>query len=320
MIGAWSLGPNDRELAGDLDADGKHEVYVRSPDKAGLLKLVDDCFCLQALYEDQIDGWTLDASDTELIGRFTQKSRDEVLIRNSRSLGLLYWDPCQCRLRLDHVQHDRIDDWTLQQRDRQVVGDFDGDDLDEIYIWADQRAGVIKYRNGRFGLDWVGSGSIAAIDEEHGHSIELNPSDRYYPGRFLPDRSGVLHRTDNAVAVLTWENGQMRVRHHQEGWIGPWRLGPGNRFLLGDFHRIGPDIADPLLDFIRDDLTDVFIHSTWGTGMIGVNYAQLDPNNPDIHEKMGLTWINEREILQYSLELGDFPDDDLLAATGCLLL
>lgn len=293
-IDGWNLGPGNWELAGDFDGDGKDEIYIRSHEWAGIIKLVGNRLRLQSIQHDRIDGWNLGRGNSEFIGRFARTDRDELLIRSSEWMGLLYWHRGYRRLRLRRIQHDWIDGWNMGPGDKHVIGDFDGDGRDEIYIRSAKWAGVIKWQNSQFRLLWIRENNLEHMDGDENKRINLQGNDISYAGRFLPDRDGILHRNRNSVAVLTWERNQMRIRHHLTSpFNGRWNLGNGDKFIPGDFHRVGPDIALPSEDFIQDNLTDIFIHNSWGTGMIGVNHL---PKYDD-HSEIGLTWINHRELL-----------------------
>lgn len=294
-VDGWSLGPDQRELAADLDGDGRAEIYIRHPRRAGVLELAQGRLGLRSIQNDRIDGWDLGPDDREWVGRFTQGRNDEIFVRSARRLGLLDWDPARRALRSRQVQQDRIDDWDLASSDQHYVGDFDGDGLHEIYVRSPQRAGVLKWTGDRFRLMWSRRADIRhRIANAAPATIALTERESSYSGRFLPARDGILHRSADAVTVLTWEMGEMRIRQHKESsFDGLWRLAQADKFVLGDFQRIGPNIGDPAVDQITDHLTNVFIHNSWRTGMIGVNH--LAANDSD---QIGLTWINEYEILK----------------------
>ena len=45
-------------------------------------------------------------------------------------------------------------------------------------------------------------------------------------------------------------------------------------------------------------IADIFMHNSWGTGMVGFNRPSIDPANPGAgNDQLGLTWINPKEIL-----------------------
>jgi hypothetical protein len=299
-IDDWKLGTDNHEIAADVDGDNKKEILIRSSEWAGIIKLVDSQLHLQSIQHDRIDDWNLGPSDKEYVGKFSQNGYEEILIRSPEWLGLIQWDEHKHGLKLKSIQHDRIDDWNLGPSDKEYVGDFDGDGQDEIYIRSPEWAGVLKYQGDRFHLLWIRRSNIQHMDENPSNSISLTGDDLSYSGRLLPDRNGILHRNNNMVAILNWNNSQMMIRHLMTTpFANAWNLSRGDKFVLGDFHRLGPDITGMTPDPVADNLTDVFIHNSWGTGMFGVNYVgALNPTTGRYwYEEIGLTWINESEIL-----------------------
>ncbi len=312
-VGEWNLREQDREYIGDFDGDGREEVFVRSNDWAGLIALENDDLILRYIEDDRIEEWDLRAQDRSHVGRFTQKQRDEIMVRSNNWIGLLEWDNSSDEMQCAFLMSGSVGQWNLGSDDEHAIGDFDGDGLDEIYIRSDNWAGVIKWKNGRFELLWIQSGSIPHMS--NGSSLSLDGSDNSYAGRFLPNpiwspdstqsprpgRDGILNvkrsGTDKPFAVLTWENGAMRVRFDERGGNLEWS-DRENRVAIGDFHKRGPDVALEKKDFQGDRADDVFVHNGWGTGMIGVNHVEFNPiGKPgDIRSEMSITW-KQRDYL-----------------------
>ncbi len=296
-IDEWSLAADDWEHMADLDGDGMVEVYIRSKEGAGVAKLDGSQLRLLRMHQRKIDGWNLGPDDREFVGRFSTQQRDEVLVRSPQRLGLLQWSHRLARLELVRIQHDWVDGWSLGPRDEHFIGDFDGDGYDEIFIRSPEWAGLLKYEQGRFRVLWM---TNRVIDHVNGHPNDawaLAAQDRHYSGRFRFDRDGVLIRNDNwGLAVLAWDGDAMRV--HQtlpSPFSYRWNFGSQDNFVLGDFHRRAPDVADAPYDTVIDGLTDVFVYNAWGTGMVGVNHGPTYPS--DLVDQMGLTWMQASKLM-----------------------
>jgi hypothetical protein len=291
-IDQWNLGKDNWEEIGDFDGDGAAEVYIRSPQWAGILKLIAGRIRLQSIQHDWIDQWNLGKDNEEFVGAFRNANIDEIAIRSPDWLGLLRYDAGAKRLRLVNIQHDWVDAWNLGKDNYHYVGDFDGDGRDEIYIRSPKWAGVLKWASGRFRVLWMTENSIAHESGDPAKAQALTASDQSYVGRFRQDRDGILHRDATGVSVLLWSGGEMKVAQRLNSRFNDhWNLGASDKFVLGDFHRLGPDIVDTGINSIIDGITDVFIHNGWGTGMIGVN--PLLDRDPQI----GLTWIQQGKLL-----------------------
>ncbi len=295
-IGDWNLGPQDRELAADIDGDGRAEIVTRSPEWLGLIAFDGGGLATRSVQGDRVGEWNLGPEDVEYIGRFTRSDRDEVLVRSHEWIGVLGCDRPEAGFVLRSIQGDRVETWNLGPQDQLTVGDFDGDRLDEVYIRSSRWAGVLKWRDGGFHVLWIREANIEHLDGKVDSRVTLDAADRSYAGRFLPDRDGILHRTGAGLRILTWEGAEMRVRVGMDLPLdGRWRMGPDDRYVLGDFERTGMDISDPTHDFVADGLTDVFIHNNWGSSGVGVNH--FEAGGKVTEEQMGLTWINQGELL-----------------------
>jgi len=303
-VDGWNLGRGDRELVADLDGDGAAEIYIRSNEWAGVMKLdpVRNRIRLSSIQHDWIGEWNLGAGDKEFVGRFRSPDKDDIMIRSAEWMGLLGWNQSRSRLDLVKIQHDWIDGWNMGAGDTHFIGDFDGDGLDEILIRSNEWAGIIKWQRGRFRLVTILKEKIPHMDGEDGKEMPLDSGDLHYTGRFRGDRDGIVLRKNRDRGGEYGKKGLyflhlngsnlVWVRRIKSHFNGRWNLGNGDKFVLGDYHRKGPDIADAPTETVSDGLTDIFIHNGWGSGMVGVNFQWDEANDPGVNiQQVGLTWM-----------------------------
>lgn len=242
------------------------------------------------------------ARDRIFAGNFRSRDRQDIVIKAPNDLGLITWNRRSQTFHLISDQSGWIDNWNVSRNDRIFVGDFDGDGLDEIYIRSLRWAGLLKWRGNRFRLLWSQNGELTYLgDDDEDWQVPLNGPYESYVGRFLPGRDCILHEDSNSVSVLAWDGSAMGVRQQRDNPIDGRRIVAADKFVVGDFHGVGPDVGKPAMDYVGDQIEDVFIHSGSSTAMIGVNYTEWDPvGNPGrFREEMGLTWVQDRNILTF---------------------
>ncbi|HKR48553.1 MAG TPA: VCBS repeat-containing protein [Pseudonocardiaceae bacterium] len=144
--GSWQFQPGDQFHVGDFNGDGKDEVVVfngsdwvmpylglLADDGAGGLQLI-------ARYDGDIPGWGgLAAGDQLFVGDFSGEGHDDLYIFNGADWSMSYIGMFQSTgsdLTLTHRYDGDIPGWGgLTPGDQLIVGDFDGDGRDDLFIF-----------------------------------------------------------------------------------------------------------------------------------------------------------------------------------------
>lgn len=102
------------------------------------------------------------------------------------------------------------------------------------------------------------------------------------------------------IATLLWDAGlnEMQVRSRiRKGWTA-FEPNKNDRYVFGDFHRIGQDInvaeLENILDFNTDGLTDIFIADDKRGIIVSPNF--LMDGSKEV-EELDVIWLREEQIL-----------------------
>jgi hypothetical protein len=147
---------HDKFHVADFNNDGKDDLYVfNGKDWAyeymGMLKSKGNKLQMVKVFEDSIPGWGAMAPNDEFyMGDIDGDGRDDLYAYNAKDwateyLGLLK----STGNNLGGVMYaDLIGSWNLGVVDKIIVGDFDNDGDEEVYIRNDNWLGMLRSNNG----------------------------------------------------------------------------------------------------------------------------------------------------------------------------
>lgn len=271
-IGGWHLGPQDRFTVADLDGDGRDELFVRSPQWAGVLRWqaeTGDFACDwisgdPAANANWIDGWHLGPLDRELAVDTDGSGRRALFVRSRRWAGLFRFTnsimTCPWMSGDPAANLDWIGGWHLGLQDRAVAGKFRGAGAEELFIRSPQWAGLLAWTGDGLDTVWI-SGDPAANANWVG-GWHLGPQDREAVGRFTGELDQVLVRSRRWAGVFGWN-------HAAAGMACPWMTGDpaANEDWIGGWH-LDPRDRVTVADVDGDERDEVFIRSSRWAGLL----------------------------------------------------
>jgi M6 family metalloprotease-like protein len=306
-IDGWHLGPLDRHHIGDLNGDGRDDVFIRNGPWAATLISHGN-----GLHQEWIYGQLgLDNNYREVLGRFNYDRRADVFLFNgsvtkelvnvqNRTNGTTEmwwgWDGTA-----------RLATMAAERPEQHRVGDFNGDGRSDVLVTDGTRLALYLNVAGELRRIWR--------SEEWIGGWHLGPGDRLHVGDFTGDGKADIYIGSNHWAGLLASTGQSFTNPWiVNEWVDGWHLGPLDREQVGDFNgdgradiyvrsaryaglmlstgsgftnpwtvspwvggwNLGPQDQEYVGDFNNDGRSDIFIRSPRWAGLflsIGVGFA-----------------------------------------------
>jgi hypothetical protein len=248
-IPGWGgFARNDRFYVADLDGDGKDDLVVFNGDDwsmtyVGLLRATGVGFFLTDRYDGDIPGWGGLARHDELfVGDLSGDGKDDLVIFNGDDWSMAYVGLFRATTggySMTARYDGDIPGWGgLARNDRLIVGDFDGDGRDDVFIfngddWSMPYLGM--FRSAGSGLSYVnrydgdvpGWGGLARHDRFF--AADMNADGRC-------DLWAWNHQDWNQEYLGRMVSGGNGLSASFIGdWVGEWNLGPSDRFEVARF-------------------------------------------------------------------------------------
>ncbi len=234
-IGEWPLNADDEACIGDLDGDGRDEIFIYREATAAVLSDRNGRFGSSTVTVSPIGSWPLAAGDLCYSGDFDGDGRAEIFMRNAHQAGLLSYTGAA--LNSKTVATRSVGAWQLNPGDRSTVGDFDGDRKAEIVVYNHTfppgYLGVLGYDGSQLVSESVMQGPL--------YRWQLTDADKFYAGDFKGmGFDGLFVRRPRAAGVLSYDGiGFWQASTAAYGRIGKWPLQAGDVSTVGDFDGDG---------------------------------------------------------------------------------
>jgi hypothetical protein len=240
QMSGWQFHRHDRFAVADFDGNGRFDLVVANGDDwstpyLGMLRSDGNGFTVIRRYDGTLAGWQMRKGDRYMPGDFTGDGRDDLFVWNGTDWSVRYL----AMMRSDgssYTMAKRFDNdlagWQMAKGDRHVIGDFDADGRDDVYVFN--------------GDDW----SVAYLAMMRSTGTDLTMVRRYdgnAPGwqmrrhdqHWPVDIEGngrtdllVYNHEDWATQYLGTmvSNGSSLSGSWVSDWVGEWNLGAVDRF------------------------------------------------------------------------------------------
>ena len=274
-IPGWGgLARNDRFYVADFNGDGKKDLLVFNGDDwsmayVAMLRSTGTGFTLVRRFDGDIPGWGgLARHDQLFVGDFSGNGSDDLYIFNGDDWSMSYvgmFRSTGTNYSISARYDGDIPGWGgLARRDKLIVGDFDADNRDDLYIfngddWSMPYLGMFRstgsglaYVN-RYDGDVPGWGGMARHDMFWAADITGDGKTDLFGYNYQDWSEEYLGR------LLT--NGSTLVADYAGDWVGEWNLGPNDTFELANLGG-----ARPRLPYRGQP--DLFVHNRDWFGII----------------------------------------------------
>jgi len=154
----WLLNTKDNrvEIIADLDGNNRSDMLFSSPWGIGVLYLQGNNYRARMLKPNgtRFDGWLLNTEDNKFgpVGNFDADNSEEFLVTSPWGIGIFNLNGSTFNVLAMVPNGTRIGGWLLNTNDNhfELVGDFDGDDVDELFVSSPWGIGVIELNGGSF--------------------------------------------------------------------------------------------------------------------------------------------------------------------------
>lgn len=185
-MAGWQFHRNDRFVVADFDGDGRSDLIVANAEDwstpyLALLRSTGSALTVARRYDGDLAGWQMRKGDRYMPGDLTGDGRDDLYVWNGTDWSVRYLAMLRSN-GSSYTMVKRFDNnlsgWQMGKEDRHVVGDFNGDGRDDLYVfngtnWSTAYLGMLRST----GSDLT----VARRYDGNAPGWQMRKSDRHWP-------------------------------------------------------------------------------------------------------------------------------------------
>jgi len=255
LAGFWWMAADDQHFVGDFDGDGTDDVLIFNASNwntpfLGLVRGDGGALAGVVRYAGELPGWTMRLRDRFHVGDFDGDGKDDLYVWNGddwpgRYLGMVRSSGTAFE-RIKLFAHS-LPRWTAASGDQFLVGDFDGDDKDDLYVWNGSdwtHAYLLMVRSTGDDLAFVRRYDSSASDATtpgwalgRGDQFSIADGDRDGKDDLLVYNPAVDWDTEYLGTLRS--TGTELAGSWSADWVGCWDLGADDKILVVDYQGSG---------------------------------------------------------------------------------
>ena len=245
----WQFHRHDRFVLADFNGDGRADLVVANGDDwgtpyLGMLRSDGNGFTVVRRYDGTLAGWQMRKGDRYLPGDFDGDGRADLYVFNGSDWSVRYLAMLRST-GSGYTMVRRFDNnlagWNMAKGDRHVVGDFNGDGRDDVYVfngddWSMAYLGMMRSTGANLTMvrryDGNAPGWQMRRHDQH-FAADIDGNGRtdlfvYNHQDWATQYLGTMVSTANALSC-GWK----------DDWVGEWNLGGVDRFEPCNYEGTG---------------------------------------------------------------------------------